>query len=186
MNLLSDKDLILNTLDEYPYEQNSFTELVNRYKHYVFTICYSKLKNIEDAEDAVQETFVRAYFGLKNFRFDSEFKTWLTQISINVALTVLLSKKKTFWRSFVTLDGDIDMDNIYRTTVGEESEKEFWNVVGSILRKMIQIYRKVFILKYFKNLAIRDIGSSIQLTVAATKMKVKRAKDQFIKILFGE
>ncbi len=182
----SDKELISIAITDEFNKQKVFEIIVNRYKNYISQICYSKLKNTEDAEDATQEVFVRAYFALEKFRFDSEFKTWLTQIAINVCITILLSKKRKFWKSFVTTDGDVDIDIIYRATLTQTQENNFWETIGLTLNRMIHGYRKVFILKYFKNLNVDLISKKIIATIGATKMKLKRAKDQFIKILLDE
>ncbi|MCB9249655.1 MAG: RNA polymerase sigma factor [Ignavibacteriales bacterium] len=182
----TDNDLILLTLSNSKESQKSFELLVDRYKNYVFQICYNKLKNAEDAEDAAQEVFVRAYFALKNFRFESEFKTWLTKITLNVNLTMLLSNKRKFWKSFVTSDDEADIELIYRSTITKSQEESFWGAVGSTLHKMIQAYRKVFILRYFKNFQIEQISKKITSSIGATKMKLKRAKDQFLKIFLEE
>lgn len=179
----SDNDLVRIFCSNPMDAEKAFEELVNRYKNYVFQICYSKLKNAQDSEDAAQEVFVRIYFGLQNFRFESEFKTWLTQVAINVSLSIVLSNKRKFWKSFVSTDGDIDIDTIYRSTFTRQQEQSFWEIVGSTLHKMILVYRKVFILRYFKNLNTEKISRKISASFAATKMKLSRAKDQFIKIL---
>jgi RNA polymerase sigma-70 factor (ECF subfamily) len=144
------------------------------------------LHNVEDAEDAAQEVFVRVYFGANKFRFESEFKTWLTQITINVSLTMILSNKRKFWKNFVSADGDVDVETIYRSTFTTGQEENFWDIVGQVLHKMIHQYRKVFIFKYFKNLSLKSISTKIESTINATKMKLKRAKDQFIKYLSEE
>lgn len=178
----NDNDLIKSIISEPLTAAKNFEELVNRYKNYVFNICYSKLKNAEDAEDATQEVFVRVYFGLNKFRFESEFKTWLTQIAINVCLTMLLSNKQKFWRNFVAADGDVDVETIYRSKITNVQEENFWTTVGSILHKMYHNYRKVFILKYFKNLKLLIISKKVAASVSAVKMRLKRAKDQFIRI----
>ena len=182
----SDQELVLLAISKSNEANAAFEEIIDRYKNYVFKICYSKLHNVEDAEDAAQEAFVRVYFGLEKFRFDSEFKTWLTQVTINVTLTMLLSNKRKFWKNFVSNDGDIDIDTIYRSTFTKGQEENFWTTVGTILYKMLHSYRKVFIFKYFKNLNLENISKRIASTIGATKMKLKRAKDQFIKILTDE
>lgn len=182
----TDKELISIAISDELNKQKVFEILVDRYKNYIFQICYSKLKNTEDAEDATQEVFLRAYFALEKFRFDSEFKTWLTQIAINVNLTILLSNKRKFWKSFVTTDGDVDIDNIYRSTFTQTQENNFWKTIGLTLYRMLHGYRKVFILKYFKNFNISLISKKIASSIGATKMKLKRAKDQFIKILLDD
>ena len=179
----TDKELVKVFLSDPLNAQIAFETLVDRYKNYVFQICYSKLHNLEDAEDSTQEVFVRVYFALEKFRNESEFKTWLTQIAINVTLTLVLSNKRKFWKNFVSTDGDVDIDTIYRSTIIPGDEEKFWNTVGNILRKMFPIYRKVFIFKYFKNFDLAIISGRIKATINATKMKLKRAKDQFLKIL---
>jgi RNA polymerase sigma-70 factor (ECF subfamily) len=179
----TDQQLIIEAISKTHNSNKAFEEIVDRYKNYVFQICYSKLHNVEEAEDAAQEIFVRVYFGLEKFRFESEFKTWLTQITLNVTLTMLLSNKRKFWKNFVSNDGDIDIDTIYRSTFTTGQEEYFWSTVGTILYKMIQPYRKVFIFKYFKNFNLEKISKKIESTIGATKMKLKRAKDQFIKFL---
>lgn len=182
----TDQQLIIESLSKSKDANTAFEEIVDRYKNYVFQICLSKLHNVEDAEDAAQESFVRVYFGLENFRFDSEFKTWLTQVTLNVTLTMLLSNKRKFWKNFVSEDGDVDIDAIYRSTFTKVEEQNFWNSVGTILYKMLHGYRKVFIFKYFKNLNLEKISKKIGATIGATKMKLKRAKNQFIKLLLDQ
>ncbi len=184
-NKYTDKELIEVFLSDPANANRAFEALVDRYKNYVFQICYSKLHNLEDAEDSAQEVFVRVYFGLEKFRQESEFKTWLTQITINVTLTLILSNKRKFWKDFVSIDGDIDIDTIYRSTITKADEEKFWNTIGNVLRKMFPGYRKVFIFKYFKNFNLNIISEKIRSTINATKMKLKRAKDQFLKILTG-
>lgn len=179
----TDTELVKIILSD-PINANiAFEALVDRYKNYVFQICYSKLHNVEDAEDSTQEVFVRVYFALAKFRNESEFKTWLTQIAINVTLTLILSNKRKFWKNFVSSDGDIDIDTIYRSTITIADEDKFWNTIGNILQKMFPLYRKVFIFKYFKDLNLEKISRKIRSTINATKMKLKRAKDQFLNIL---
>lgn len=180
--VIDDHQLILLCKKQIPAFEGAFDEIVDRYSKYVYTICYDKLNCAEDAEDATQEVFVRIFFGLQKFRMESSLKTWITRIAINVSLSMILAKKRRFWKYHVSIDGDIDIENIYTTILSENSEKFFWSHVGKILNKMFTEYRKVFILKYFKNLTTMLISLKIRTTVNAAKMKIKRAKDQFIDI----
>lgn len=182
---LSDTELVLLCQEELPERTSAFTELVRRYKDYVFTLAYNKLQNYQDAEDAAQETFIRIFHGIKLFRLDSELKTWITVITGNVCLTMLLSNKNKFWKYHVSTDGTADIESIHSMLITEEQELNFWQKIGSILRKMITNYRKVFIFKYFKNYSHKYIAEKIHVTIAAAKMRVKRAKEQFIKIFLN-
>ena len=183
---ISDSELVKLCKSELPNSEYAFDEFIERYKNYVFYIAYEKLKNQEDAEDATQETFVRVYFGIQNFRGDSEFKTWLTRIVQNVCMTVLLTRKRKFWKYHISLNGEADLEGIYASTLSTKQETNFWQHIGRILRRMTFIYRKVFIFKYFKNFSLFDISVKTKTTLAATKMKVKRAKEQFLKIFMSE
>jgi len=183
---LSDFELVQRCQIELPDNENAFEEIVDRYKNFVFKISYDKLSNQMDAEDAAQETFIRVYFGLKNFRQDSEFKTWLTKIVTNVCLTMLLTRKRKFWKYHVSLDGDVDINTVYLSIFSKFDEKNFWDVIGHTLRKLVFIYRKVFILKYFKGLSFIEIGKKINATTPAVKMKIQRAKERFIKMIKSE
>ena len=183
---LIDSELVRRCQIEFPDNEGGFEELVDRYKNYIYKICYEKLQNQMDAEDATQESFIRVYFGINNFRQDSEFKTWLIKIVTNVCLTMLLTRKRKFWKYHVSLDGDVDINTVYLSIFSKYDEKQFWNVIGNTLRKLVFIYRKVFILKYFKGLSFSEIGKRINSTTPAVKMKIQRAKERFIKMIKSE
>lgn len=179
----SDSDLIKRCQIELPDIEDAFEELVDRYKNYIYQICYEKLSNQMDAEDAAQESFIRVYFGINSFRQESEFKTWLVRIVTNVCLTMLLTRKRKFWKYHVSLDGDVDINTVYLSIFSKFEENHFWKIIGHTLRRLVTIYRKVFILKYFKGLSISEIGKKINSTTPAVKMKIQRAKERFIKMI---
>ncbi len=81
---LNDTDLIIQAQKG---DQNAFEELVYRYDRNVLSIALKYAASEDDAKDLYQEVFIRVYRGLKNFRFQSEFSTWLFRITTNVCLT---------------------------------------------------------------------------------------------------
>ncbi len=180
LKYLTDSELVKLCKKELPENSRAFKEIVTRYKNYLYYIALNKLKNHEDAEDATQEAFIRIYHNIVSFREESELKTWITTIINNVCLTIILTQKNKFWKYNVLSNGEIDIENIYTSIYSEESERFFWDKIGSTIKRMIQIYRKVFIFKYFKGLTIISIAQKIHTTVGAAKMKIKRAKDQFV------
>ena len=184
-SVLDDNEITILCKAELPDIHDAYNHLVERYKNYVFKIAYEKLNNREDAEEVTQETFVRIFFGLKNFRMESTLKTWITKITMNICLTIQLSNKYKFWRYSVTPSGDVDLETIYSSILSKQQEENFWKRLGALLRKMINQYRKVFIFRYIKNLTITQISQKISSSIGATKMKIKRAKNNFYKILFG-
>lgn len=75
-------------------DRGAFSELVRRHQAVVFTVCYRVLGNREDAEDAAQEAFVRAYGKLESFEGRSSFKTWMLRLATNVSLNELGKRKE--------------------------------------------------------------------------------------------
>jgi RNA polymerase sigma factor (sigma-70 family) len=76
-------------------ETPAYRELVTRHKDYAFTIAYRLLNNREDAEEAAQDAFVRAFNGLQNFNREAKFTTWFYRVVMNAALTIQQKKKIT-------------------------------------------------------------------------------------------
>jgi len=70
-------------------ERSAFNALVRRYRHRVMKLSMRYTRNHADAEDAVQNTFLKAYWGLQHFRGDAAFYSWLYRIAVNSAKTVL-------------------------------------------------------------------------------------------------
>jgi RNA polymerase sigma-70 factor (ECF subfamily) len=70
-------------------EHSAFNALVRKYRHRVMKLAMRYTRNRADAEDAVQNTFIKAYWGLQNFRGDAAFYSWLHRIAVNSAKTVL-------------------------------------------------------------------------------------------------
>lgn len=77
-------------------DRGAFSELVRRHQAAVFTVCYRVLGNREDAEDAAQEAFVRAYGKLESFEGRSSFKTWMLRLATNVSLNELGKRKGSY------------------------------------------------------------------------------------------
>lgn len=179
---ITDQELVRQCKEEMPERMTAFNELVRRYKGYVYGLALNKLKNLQDAEDAAQETFLRIFHGIDSFRMDAELKTWITVITGNVCLTMVLSEKRKFWKYHVSLDGEADLKGIHTMLISHQQEYDYWKKIGDILYYMFKDYRKVFIFKYFKNFPVKLIADKIHSTLAAAKMRVNRAKNQFIKI----
>ena len=75
-------------------DQNAFSELVNRYERKIYRLAKNITRNDEDAEDVLQDAFLKAYTHLDNFKGDSKFYTWIVRIAVNEAL-MRLRKRKT-------------------------------------------------------------------------------------------
>src|SRR5436189_1043279 len=128
----------------------AFNELVRRYEGKIFRLAQHITQNREDAEDVLQETFMKAYEHLDQFKGDSKFYTWIVRIAVNQALMKLRRRKTD---KSVSLDEQIDTgeDNVTREIAawGEDPEQRYSREeLGSILDLAIQSleppYRSVF------------------------------------------
>ena len=110
---LTDTDLIIQAQKG---DQNAFEELVYRYDRNVLSIALKYAVDQDDAKDLYQEVFIRVYRGLKKFRFQSEFSTWLFRITTNVCLSY---KNRSRENLKVSINKNYDSENEQDTSMNE-------------------------------------------------------------------
>ena len=162
----------------------AFGELVQHYEGKIFRLAQHVTQNREDAEDVLQETFMKAYEHLDQFQGNSKFYTWIVRIAVNQALMKLRRRKTD--RS-VSLDEAIDTgeDTVVREIAawGEDPEQRFSREeLGSILDSAIQSleppYRSVFVLRDIDELSTEETADVLGLSVPAVKSRLLRARLQ--------
>lgn len=160
---LNDTDLIIKAQKG---DQNAFEELVYRYDRNVLSIAMKYAIHEDDAKDLYQEIFIRVYRGLKNFRFKSEFSTWLFRISTNVCLSY---KNRSKEHLRVSLYNDVnDEENnftkkeelVYDGSSPEEisSGSDLGEIVNSAIESLSPKQKMTFILKHYEGYKIREIA----------------------------
>ena len=162
----------------------AFAELVRRYEGKIFRLAQHITQNREDAEDVLQETFMKAYEHLEQFKGDSKFYTWIVRIAVNQALMKLRRRKSD---KSVSLDETIDTgeDTVVREIAawGEDPEQHFSREeLGGILDAAIQslepLYRSVFVLRDIEELSTEETAEALGLSVPAVKSRLLRARLQ--------
>ena len=160
---LTDTDLIIQAQKG---DQNAFEELVYRYDRNVLSIALKYAVDADDAKDLYQEVFIRVYRGLKNFRFQSEFSTWLFRITTNVCLTY---KSRGKHHLKVSIDNDFESEEnefsakeeiVYEGSSPEEiySGADLEELVNSAVESLSPKQRMTFILKHYEGYKIREIA----------------------------
>src|SRR5471030_3094189 len=151
-------------------DTGAFGELVRRYEGKIFRLAQHVTQNREDAEDVLQETFMKAYEHLDQFKGNSKFYTWIVRIAVNQAL-MKLRKRKTD-RS-VSLDEQIDTgeDTITREIAAwdpdpEErfSREELHTILTDAIDGLAPIYRTVFTLRDVDGLSTEETAEALELT----------------------
>jgi RNA polymerase sigma-70 factor, ECF subfamily len=162
----------------------AFGELVRRYEGKIFRLAQHVTQNREDAEDVLQETFMKAYEHLDQFQGNSKFYTWIVRIAVNQALMKLRRRKTD---KSVSLDETIDTgeDTMIREIAAwdEDPEQRFSrDELGGILDTAVQSldppYRSVFTLRDIDELSTEETAEALGLSVPAVKSRLLRARLQ--------
>jgi RNA polymerase sigma-70 factor, ECF subfamily len=165
-------------------DAGAFTDLVTHYDRRVFRMAKQITQNDEDAEDVLQETFLKAYSHLDDFHGNSKFYTWLVRIAVNEALMKLRKRRSD---KTVPLDEPIDTgeDVVAREiAVWEENPEDTFSrdEIGKILDDAVQslkpAYRTVFILRDIEEMSIEETAEALNLSISAVKSRLLRARLQ--------
>jgi RNA polymerase sigma-70 factor (ECF subfamily) len=165
-------------------DAKAFSELLRRYEGKIFRLALHITQNREDAEDVLQEAFLKAYEHLNQFQGQSKFYTWIVRIAVNQAL-MKLRKRKTD-RS-VSLDETIDTgeDTVAREIAAwdenpeqQYSREEINEILSSAIDGLAPIYRAVFVLRDVDELSTEETAEALDLSIPAVKSRLLRARLQ--------
>ncbi len=129
-------------------------------------MCYLYLRDAALAEDAVQDTFLKAYQNLSHFRGESSERSWLIRIAINTCKDYL----RTPW--FRRVDGKVTLENLPEPV--HESEPSDSTVVDEVMRLPAK-YKDVVLLRYYQELKIREVSETLRIPMDTVKSRIKRA-----------
>lgn len=160
-------------------EAASFEKLMRRYNQRVFRAARSVLRNDTEAEDVVQETFVRAYRHLADFEERASLATWLTRIAVHEALARVRRS-----RLFGALDGGRDRQErgssqVESTQPGPEeqaSSRELRSILTAAIDSLPEGLRMVFVLREVEGLSTLEACEILQLSTEAVRVRLHRAR----------
>jgi len=164
-------------------QQNSFSELIDKYKNLVFNIAYRMTNNLDDAEDISQEVFIRVYKSLYNFNPNYKFSTWLYQVTLNfcrdrfrkgkipsVSLDAPLNKDGQKDFSSLISDSENDPEEIF-------IEAEQTNFINDLIASLPLKYREVIILRHLRDLSYEEMSKILDISLASVKTRLFRARE---------
>ena len=165
-------------------DTGAFSELVERYQRNILRLAQNITQNREDAEDVLQETFLKAYEHLPEFEGHSKFYTWIVRIAVNEALMKLRKRK---WDKTVWLDEPMNVgeDVMAREiAVWEDnpeqrySKEELRDILDKAVNGLAAPYRTVFALRDMEGLSTEETAQALELSVPAVKSRLLRARLQ--------
>jgi RNA polymerase sigma-70 factor (ECF subfamily) len=155
-------------------DSDAFRELVDRYARRVFRVAYRMTGSQADADDVVQETFLRAYRRLSQFESRADFGTWLYRIAVNCAHDVLRARRTSPLPDGVPLDPGA----LVSTAASPERLAEsglLRDRLARALESLSAAERAAFVLRHSEGWTISEIGRALGLKTSATKHAVFRA-----------
>ena len=168
----TDKELIQSF--QQTQSKKTFEFIYDRYAPFVYRKCLLMTGSEPDAQDLTQEVWIKVFFGLDKFRFESKFSTWLSRITINRCINYLKRQGK--------LDFSEDVEEI---TNGSLPEINLCLDVTKLLSRLSITTKVLFTLKYIEELTYEEIAETTGTGVSAIKMRISRAKKDLIKYSQG-
>jgi RNA polymerase sigma-70 factor, ECF subfamily len=158
----------------------AFGELYGRHRLQLFRSAFRILHNREDAEDAVQRSFQRAFTNLARFREDSSFSTWMTRIAINEALMLLRKRRipalSQIQGDDVHEDSELDIADERATPEQALAEDESRSLVHQAISRLRESLRSVVLLRELQGLTSAETARHLGLSVAAVKARTFHAR----------
>lgn len=162
----------------------AFESLVRRYEARIYRLALHITGNEQDAEDVLQESFLKAYTRLDQFQGHSRFYTWLVRIAVNESLMRLRKRKG---KSFVSLDEEIESGDAMLPRIVQDwrpnpeqqyAEAELSRILRRSIASLPLNYRTVFQLRDIDELSTEETAELLGLSVAAVKSRLLRARLQ--------
>jgi RNA polymerase sigma-70 factor (ECF subfamily) len=163
-------------------DTSAFTELVKRYERKIYRLAKNITQNDEDAEDVLQDSFLKAYEHLSGFQGQSKFYTWIVRIAVNEALMKLRKRRGD---RFVSLDEPIDTgeEEVKREVAVWEgnpeqqySQEELQRILNEAVEGLKPDFRTVFTLRDIEELSTEETAEALNISVPAVKSRLLRAR----------
>ncbi len=164
-----DSSLVVRCKRELPHQHGAFKELIQRYQNKVYTLCYRMIGNASDAEDLMQEIFMRVFVALPSFEERAKFSTWLYRVTYNHCLNFLAKQRQS---------GARNEAYTRQTQQLSGSSPEMSAILEQALLRLDKEQRSLLIMKYIMDLEIREIAATLGISQSAVKMRLLRARDE--------
>jgi RNA polymerase sigma-70 factor (ECF subfamily) len=163
-------------------DRRAFAELVELYKDKIYHLGYRMLNQKQEAEDVVQETFLRVYMNLERYDENQKFSTWIYRIATNLCIDRLRKRKPNYsidaemsdndgtdWHAILPSDEAGPEDEL----ILSETQQNIRNTIQSLPDK----YRTVVVLRYLHDMSLQEISDVLDMPVTTVKTRVHRGRE---------
>ncbi len=160
-------------------DHQAYAALVGQHRRPVFHLAYRITGNEQDAEDVVQETFMKAHRRLDRYESRAGFGSWLFRIATNCALDLLRARKRRVGQTEPAgSEEPVDIESLAVSGPGQERElfgSEIQRKVALAMRRLTPSERAAFVLRHFEERPIKEVAAVLRQTDNATKQAIFRA-----------
>ena len=161
---------------------DDFALLVGKYQVRIINLCLKYTKNFHDAEEVAQESFIRAYKSLPNFRFDSKLYSWLHRIAVNCSLNYINSKEKTKEKETIT-----ENTGLSDTRASDENPDDYYNLeelsqrMNKVFESLPNELRDIVTMSDIEGLSYEEISHRINIPIGTVRSRLHRARELMVK-----
>ena len=163
-------------------DSGSFSQLVEKYSHLAFSLSMKLLNQREDAEEAAQDAFIKAYNSLRSFQSSSTFKTWFFRIVYNTSISKLRTRKNV---EVKIEDVKISDSELFSTesTVGQLNTEDRQKYLQTGLERLDPEERALLKMYYYDDFSMEEVSSITGMTVSNVKVKIHRSRKKLLQEL---
>lgn len=167
-------------------DQAAWNELVEATHRGVYTLCLRILRDPDDAAEATQDAYLKAWRGLKGFRGDSSFSTWLYRVATNAALSKARGRNRRRSREIGAEDEVLGQFPAAGSTEEAVDSRLDLRAVEAALAKLPEHYRSALVLKDVYGMSMEEVASQLKISETAAKVRVHRARKKVKEIVYPE
>ncbi|MBA2366459.1 MAG: RNA polymerase sigma factor [Actinobacteria bacterium] len=165
-------------------DESAWAELVRATQREVYTLCLRILRNPDDAAEASQDAYVRAWKGLKSFRGEASFTTWLYRVASNAAISKQRSRKRSREHEVSSDDEMLASLPSGESTEGRADVRAELETLERALRALPEHYRAAVVLRDVYGMSIDEIAGQLAISESAAKVRVHRGRKKLKEMVF--
>ena len=163
---------------------SDYSLLIDKYKNRAFSMLVRMLKNEMDAEDVLQDSFLKAFNGLRTFKNEAKFSTWLYRIVYNTALTRLSGKRRKMENETSSIEDKPELQSNYDFNTSEKADLN--NFINEVIKQLPPKFASVINLFYIAGMSCEEISEVMNITVASVKVILYRSRNALKDLLISK
>ena len=172
MKNFSDQEIIDSVLKG---NESDYSIIVDRYKNKAFSLLKRLLKNEFEAEEVLQDCFLKAYSSLKSFKGEAKFSTWFYKIVYNTALTKLSSKKRKIESEMSSVEEHFNLESDNNSS--DIEKKDLSEFLQNTINKLPERYSAIISMFYLNEMNIEEISEIMQISISNVKVILHRSRN---------